>query len=61
MTNILQAIATIINNPIPDLLSYYKSQGNIRANALGYALECFVKDAFANTINESELSISSRI
>ena len=56
MTNILQAIATIINNPIPDLLSYYKSQSNNRINALGDALEYFVKDAFANTIDEPELS-----
>ncbi|UNU25255.1 NgoPII family restriction endonuclease [Microcoleus vaginatus] len=56
MTNILQAIATIINHPIPDLLSYYKSQSNNRINALGDALEYFVKDAFANTIDEPELS-----
>ncbi|PSB41485.1 restriction endonuclease [filamentous cyanobacterium Phorm 6] len=56
MTNILQAIATIINNPIPDLLSYYKSQGNNRIKAMGDALKYFVKDAFANTIDEPELS-----
>jgi hypothetical protein len=43
MTNILEAIATIINHPIPDLLSYK-------------AFESFVKDAFANTIDEPELS-----
>ena len=56
MTNILQAIATIINNPIPDLLSYYKSQNNNRINAAGDALEYFVKDAFANTIGEPDSS-----
>jgi hypothetical protein len=56
MTNILQAIATIINNPIPDLLSYYKSQNNNKINAVGDALEYFVKDAFANTINEPDFS-----
>ncbi|MEG4804651.1 NgoPII family restriction endonuclease [Microcoleus sp. ARI1-B5] len=57
MTNILQAIATIINHPIPDLISYYKSksQGNNRITA-GDALKYFVKDAFANTIDEPELS-----
>jgi len=43
MTNILQAIATIINHPIPDLLS-------------SKAFESFVKDAFANAINEPEPS-----
>ncbi|MEG4229178.1 NgoPII family restriction endonuclease [Microcoleus sp. N9_B2] len=43
MTNILEAIATIINHPIPDLLS-------------SKAFESFVKDAFANAINEPEPS-----
>jgi len=56
MTNILQAIATIINNPIPDLLSYYKSQNNNKINGVGDALEYFVKDAFANTIGEPDFS-----
>lgn len=56
MTNVLQAIATIINNPIPDLINYYKSQSNNRINALGDALEYFVKDAFANTIHEPDIS-----
>jgi NgoPII restriction endonuclease len=56
MTNVLQAIATIINNPIPDLINYYKSQSNNRINALGEALEYFVKDAFANTIHEPDIS-----
>ncbi len=56
MTNILQAIATIINNPIPDLLSHYRSQSKNRINAVGDALEEFVKDAFANTIYETNLS-----
>lgn len=54
MTNILQAIATIINNPVPDLLSYYQSQANNKINAMGDALEYFVKDAFANTIDEPD-------
>jgi len=43
MTNILEAIATIINHPIPDLPS-------------SKAFESFVKDAFANAINEPEPS-----
>lgn len=55
MTNILQAIATIINNPVPDLLSY-QSQAKNKINAVGDALEYFVKDAFANTIDEPDLS-----
>ena len=61
MTNILQAIATIINNPIPDLLSHYRSQSKNRINAVGDALEEFVKDAFANTIYETNLSKKNEI
>ena len=54
MTNILQAIATIIKNPTPDLFSYYISQTNNKINARGDSLEYFVKDAFANTIGEPD-------
>lgn len=53
MTNILQAIATIINNPKPDLLSYSEVQSNM---SKAKAFEYLVKDAFANAINEEELS-----
>ena len=55
MTNILQAIATIIKNPVPDLLSY-QSKANNTINAVGDALEYFVKDAFADTIDEPDFS-----
>jgi hypothetical protein len=52
MTNLLKAIKTIIDNPIPDLVSYY--QGKNRINSVGDALECFVKDLFADTLTETE-------
>lgn len=52
MTNILRAIKTIVDNPIPDLVSYYK--GRNRINSVGDALEGFVKDILANTINEND-------
>ena len=55
MTNILQAIATIIKNPVPDLRSY-QSKANNTINAVGDALEYFVKDAFADTIDEPDFS-----
>jgi hypothetical protein len=55
MTNILQAIATLINNPIPNLLDYYQSKSQNRINAVGDALEEYVKDIFADTINETNL------
>ena len=60
MTDILNAIANIINNPIPDVLNHYKTISNNRINAVGDALEEFIKDAFANTICEENLSIKVR-
>lgn len=60
MTDILNVIANIINNPIPDILNHYKTISNNRINAVGDALEEFVKDAFANTIGEANLNIKVR-
>lgn len=50
MTNILQAIYTIVANDIPDVISFYRSQNKI--NAVGDALELFIKDIFANTVDK---------
>lgn len=50
MTNILEAIINIVNNPVVEIRNQYT--GRNRANNIGEALEMFVKDAFANTINE---------
>lgn len=52
MTNLLNAIKTIVDNPIPDLVSYY--QGRNRINSVGDALECFIKDLFADTLSETD-------
>jgi len=52
MTNILTAIRTIINHPISDLVNYYQSKNRI--NQIGEALECFIKDIFADTVTESD-------
>lgn len=57
MVDILNAIINIINHPIPDILNHYKAISKNRINSVGDALEEFVKDAFANTIAESDLSI----
>lgn len=51
MTNILQAVSTIVNNDIPDIVDFYRSRNKI--NAVGDALELFIKDIFANTVNEA--------
>lgn len=52
MNNILTAIKSIINNPISDLVSYYKSKNRI--NQIGDALEYFIKDIFADTVTEND-------
>lgn len=49
--NILTAIANIVNNPIGELQAFYKSHN--RANNMGEALEEYVKDVFADTLNET--------
>lgn len=51
MANLLQAIHTAINNHVADVASFYRSKNRI--NAVGDALELFVKDIFANTLNET--------
>ncbi|MDJ0534902.1 MAG: NgoPII family restriction endonuclease [Xenococcaceae cyanobacterium MO_207.B15] len=57
MTDLLMAISNIINNPIPDIINHYQTVSNNRINAIGDGLEEFIKDAFANTIIETDLGI----
>jgi len=54
MTNLIIALANIVENPIVDLLSFYK--GSNRANSMGDALETYIKDIFCNSLslNNSE-------
>lgn len=52
MPNILTAIQTLITHPISYLVSYYK--GRNRINQIGDALECFIKDIFADTVTETD-------
>ncbi len=54
MTNLLQAIHNVVHSPISDLVSHYK--GKNRINGVGDALEVFIKDAFAGTINANNES-----
>lgn len=49
MANILEAIKVIVDNSVPDIVSYY--QGKNRINSVGDALECFIKDIFSDTLN----------
>jgi hypothetical protein len=57
MTNILEAIVNIANNPVVAIRNHYT--GRNRANNVGEALEMFVKDAFANTIQEQDKQIKN--
>ncbi|MEG2645600.1 MAG: NgoPII family restriction endonuclease [Clostridia bacterium] len=54
-TNILKAITNLVNNPVYKLQEFYKSHN--RANNMGDALEEYIKDIFANTINEKDINI----
>lgn len=50
--NILKAITNLINNPIYKLQEFYKNHN--RVNNMGEALEEYIKDMFADTINETD-------
>ncbi len=52
MSNLLQAIKRITENPIIQVKDYYT--GRNRANSVGEALENYVKDIFANSFELSE-------
>jgi hypothetical protein len=58
MSNLLQAINTIVDNPIIKVKDYYT--GRNRANSVGEALENYVKDIFANSFELSEVDIIVR-
>lgn len=49
MSNIINAIHNLINDPVIELRDFYKSKN--RANSMGDALEEYVKDLFAGTIH----------
>lgn len=51
-SNILKAIMNLIENPVTELKETYKNKN--RANNVGDALEEYVKDLFAGTINSLE-------
>ena len=57
MTNILEAIVNIANNPVVAIRNHYTARN--RANNVGEALEMFVKDAFANTIQEQDIQVKN--
>lgn len=57
-TNIIRAIINLVNKPVVELKEYDESHN--RANAMGGALEEYIKDIFANTVEETNESIRNR-
>ncbi|MDR2568755.1 MAG: NgoPII family restriction endonuclease [Oscillospiraceae bacterium] len=49
--NVLNAIKNIISYPVSELGAFY--EGRNRANSMGSALENYIADVFANTLNET--------
>ena len=58
-TNVLQAIANIVQNPKNELTKEYKSINRI--NSVGDALEFYVKDAFCGTLQERRRAKKDKI
>lgn len=52
MSNIIQAIINIANEPIIQLKESYASRNTI--NNIGQALEIYIQDVFANTVSEPD-------
>ena len=55
MANIINAIINLTNAPKYELMAYSKNHN--RANAMGDALEEYVKDIFADTVSEKDEAI----
>lgn len=58
MANIIKAIINVVENPAYQLGEY--SSGHNRANNMGGALEEYIKDIFAGTVGESNVSIRNQ-
>ena len=52
MSNIIKAFINIVNNYETNVQTL--TQGNNRANNMGEGLENYIKDVFANTLNEED-------
>lgn len=58
-TNILKAIKNIINNPVPDLVAFYRSTN--RMNGMGESLELYIKDIFCGSLGVQDMVEKNRI
>ncbi len=58
MANIIDAIIQLVSDPKFELKSY--SESNNRANSMGEALEEYIKDLFASTVDEKDENIRNQ-
>lgn len=58
-TNILKAIKNIIDNPVIDLVSFYRSTN--RMNGMGESLELYIKDILCGTLGVQDMAEKNRI
>lgn len=58
MSNIINAIIQLVENPKFELRKY--SESHNRANNMGEALEEYIKDIFAGTVNETDKNIRNQ-
>lgn len=58
MANIIDAIIQLVENPKYELRNY--SESHNRANNMGEALEEYIKDIFAGTVNETDDNIRNQ-
>jgi hypothetical protein len=59
MSNIIDAIINVVNNPIIQITDY--SNNHNRANNMGEALEEYVKDIFADTVGQNNQMTRNRV
>jgi hypothetical protein len=58
MSNIIRAIINLVNNHVIELREYAESHN--RANAMGDALEEYIKDIFADTVGQTDERVRNR-
>lgn len=58
-TNLLIAIKNVVNNPVIDIASFYRSVN--RMNGMGESLELYIKDVFCDSLNVEDMAEKNRI
>lgn len=58
-TNLLKAIKNIVNNPVTNLASFYRSTN--RMNNMGESLELYIKDIFCGSLDVQDITEKTQI